>query len=61
MKTVNMTDHQLAKFIKDNSLVLRSSEGCTLGTDYYNNNDLSVELLIVFNNSTMEKQIYIIE
>lgn len=61
MKTTNMTDHQIAKFIKANNLVLRSSEGCTLGTNYYNNNDLSVELLIVFNNSTMEKQVYIIK
>lgn len=61
MKTHKMTDHQLAKFIKDNKLILRSSEGCTLGANYYNNKDLSVELLIIFNNSTMEKQVYIVE
>lgn len=61
MKQLQVTDQQLAKIIKQNDLKLRSSEGCTLAANYYNNSDLSVELLVLLNNSTGEKAVYIVK
>lgn len=61
MKTLQLTDHQIAELIEKHSLKLRSSEGCVIATNYYNNDDLSFELLIVINNRTCEKVVYLAE
>ena len=58
MKNLNLTDHQISALINKHNLKLRSSEGVTLVTNYYNNDDFSFELLVIINNSTGEKQIY---
>lgn len=61
MKQVNLTDHQIAELIKEKCLKIRSSEGVQLGTNYYNNDDFSFELLIVLDNKTMEKKVFTCE
>lgn len=58
MKNLNLTDHEISALIKVHNLKLRSSEGVTLATNYYNNDDFSFELLVILNNSTGEKQTY---
>jgi len=61
MENLNLTDHQIKNLIDLHELKLRSSEGVTLATNYYSNDDLSFELLIIFNNTTCEKLIYTCE
>lgn len=61
MKQVNLTDHQIEELIKEKGLKIRSSEGVQLGTNYYNNDDFSFELLIVFDNKTLEKKVFTCE
>ncbi len=58
MKNLNLTDHQIAELIEKHGLILRSQEGVTLSTSYYSNSDLSFELLIILNNTTLEKATY---
>lgn len=58
MKNLNLTDHQIAELIEKHGLILRSQEGVTLSTSYYSNDDLSFELLVILNNTTLEKETY---
>jgi len=55
-----LTDHELSKFIRDNKLTLQevSSYGAT-GSNYYSSADLSIELLVLFNNVDNTRKIFI--
>lgn len=61
MVHVKLTDQKIAKLIKKHSLILRSSTGNTLATNYYSNADLSYEMLIIMDNVSCEKVIYIVQ
>ena len=55
-----LTDHELSKFIRDNKLTLQevSSYGAT-GSNYYQNDNVSIELLVLFDNTNNTRKIFI--
>lgn len=53
----NITDHQLAKIIKDHSMTLRQDHLVS----YYHNDNFTIEILVVFDNSNNTRSVYISE
>ena len=51
---VTLTDHQLAEIVRKNQLKLNNSHG----SNYYHNDNFSIELLIIFDNAKPARNVF---
>ena len=60
IKKSKITDHQLAQIIKNHNMT-RNNRKETENVNYYHNDNYSIEILVIFDNSNNTRSIYISE